>query len=319
MAVLLTLPFLPRLLVLVNFLKLYWFTMNCLLSVTALWAFSFSLIGVYLSGQVDSYLAVLIRIALATVIFLPFLRPSLLLPRHRWLLMGIGAVQLGIMYIFFYQSFLLLSVPEVLLFTILTPIYIALLDDMLFKRFTPFYLLIAGIAILGAAIIRYDGIGSDFWTGFLVVQGANICFALGQVGYRRLFTDLPDGLKWHHVFGWFFIGALGVALPSFLVLGDVSRMPETSIQWGVLAWLGLVASGVGYYIWNQGATKVDAGTLAVMNNALIPAGLLVNVLIWNREADIPRLLAGGSILILALWLTQWRTRQVMDTKSELSS
>lgn len=46
--------------------------MGYLISVTALWAFSFSLIGVYLAGQVDGYFAVLIRVTLAMLVFLPF-------------------------------------------------------------------------------------------------------------------------------------------------------------------------------------------------------------------------------------------------------
>ncbi|MGO2149141.1 carboxylate/amino acid/amine transporter [Halomonas sp.] len=279
--------------------------MGYLISVTALWAFSFSLIGVYLAGQVDSYFAVLVRVTLAMLVFLPFLRPSLLRGKQRITLMALGAIQLGVMYTFLYQSFLLLSVPEVLLFTIFTPVYIALLDDLLFGRFTPIYLLTALLAVVGAAVIRYDGIDSGFWLGFFVVQGANLCFALGQVGYRRLAADLPADLAWHNVFGWFFIGAMVVALPAYLLLGDSAALPSTPLQWGVLAWLGLAASGVGYFAWNQGATRVDAGTLAIMNNALIPAGLLVNLVIWSREADIVRLLLGALIMAASLWLNHW--------------
>lgn len=284
--------------------------MGYLISVTALWAFSFSLIGVYLAGQVDGYFAVLVRVTLAMLVFLPFLRPSLLRGKQRFALMGLGAIQLGVMYTFLYQSFLLLSVPEVLLFTIFTPVYIALLDDLMFGRFTPMYLITALLAVIGAAIIRYDGVDSGFWLGFFVVQGANLCFALGQVGYRRLAAGLPPTLAWHNVFGWFFIGAMVVALPAYLLFGNSAALPSTSLQWGVLAWLGLVASGVGYFAWNQGATKVDAGTLAIMNNALIPAGLLVNLLIWNRDADIVRLSVGALIMAASLWLNHWwKTRR----------
>ncbi|MFC7369945.1 MULTISPECIES: carboxylate/amino acid/amine transporter [Vreelandella] len=279
--------------------------MGYLVSVTALWAFSFSLIGVYLAGQVDSYFAVLVRVTLAMLVFLPFLRPSLLRGRQRLALMALGAVQLGVMYTFFYQSFLLLSVPEVLLFTIFTPVYIALLDDLMFKRFTPIYLVTAVLAVLGAGVIRYDGIDSGFWLGFLVVQGANLCFAIGQVGYRRLAADLPPTLAWHNVFGWFFIGAMVVALPAFLLFGNMSALPSTSMQWSVLAWLGLIASGIGYFAWNQGATKVDAGTLAIMNNALVPAGLVVNLVIWNRDADMGKLILGAAIMAASLWLNHW--------------
>lgn len=279
--------------------------MGYLVGVTALWAFSFSLIGVYLAGQVDSYFAVLVRVTLAMLVFLPFLRPSLLRGKQRLALMALGAIQLGVMYTFFYHSFLLLSVPEVLLFTIFTPVYIALLDDLMFKRFTPIYLITAILAVIGAGVIRYDGIDSGFWLGFLVVQGANLCFAIGQVGYRRLAADLPPTLAWHNVFGWFFIGAMLVALPAFLLFGNSAALPSTSLQLGVLAWLGLVASGVGYFAWNQGATRVDAGTLAIMNNALVPAGLIVNLVIWNRDADMGKLLLGAAIMGASLWLNHW--------------
>ncbi|MFI0474536.1 carboxylate/amino acid/amine transporter [Halomonas sp. HMF6819] len=279
--------------------------MGCLVGVTALWAFSFSLIGVYLAGQVDSYFAVLVRVSLALLVFLPFLRPKLLNWRDRFTLMALGALQLGVMYTFLYHSFLLLSVPEVVLFTVLTPIYIALLDDLLFRRFTPIYLVTATLAVIGAAVIRYQGVDSGFWLGFLVVQGANLSFAIGQVGYRRLAARQSQSLAWHHVFGWFFIGALIVALPVFLLFGDAAALPTTTLQWGVLAWLGLAASGVGYFAWNQGATRVDAGTLAIMNNALVPAGLIVNLVIWNRDAELGRLALGGLIIVASLWLNQW--------------
>ncbi|EPC01362.1 membrane protein [Litchfieldella anticariensis FP35 = DSM 16096] len=286
--------------------------MGYLIGVTALWAFSFSLIGVYLSGQVDSYFAVLMRIALAALLFLPFLRPGRLSHVHKLALMGIGAIQLGLMYVFFYQSFLLLSVPEVLLFTIFTPLYVTLIDDAMAGRFTPFYLLTAAIAVGGAAVIRYQGVDSGFWLGFLVVQGANVCFALGQVAYRYLAARLPKDLPHRSVFGWFYLGALALAVFAFGLFGNPHMLPTTSVQWGVLAWLGLAASGLGYFLWNKGATQVDAGALAIMNNALIPAGLLVNLLIWNRDADLPRLALGGAIIVVSLLVNEWwaKRRQV---------
>ena len=103
--------------------------MRYLFSVTLLWAFSFSLIGVYLAGQVDAWFSVLMRIALATLVFLPFLKFKKTPKPLAIKLMLIGAIQLGAMYSFYYHSFLYLSVPEVLLFTVMTPIYITLLND----------------------------------------------------------------------------------------------------------------------------------------------------------------------------------------------
>ncbi|QHJ13882.1 hypothetical protein FX988_04163 [Paraglaciecola mesophila] len=278
-----------------------------LVTVTVLWAFSFSLIGEYLAGSVDSYFAVLTRVLLASLLFLPFLKVSLLTPKQKLALGVLGALQLGMMYIFFYHSFLYLSVPEVLLFTIFTPLYVTMLNDALFKRFTPFHMMCALIATAGAAIIRFEGVSEHFWAGFCIVQGANLCFALGQVGYRKLATTFQPEVTNHNIFAWFYLGALAVALPAFFLFGNTNQLPQTPTQWGVLFWLGVVASGLGYYFWNQGALKVSAGTLAIMNNALIPAGLIVNLLLWQKDTDFSRLVFGAAIIAIALWLSQKRS------------
>lgn len=283
--------------------------MRYLWFVTALWAFSFSLIGVYLSGHVDSYFAILVQKALACAVFAPFLLVRELRTTTIIQLMGVGAVQIGLMSIFYYQAFGWLTVPELLLFTIFTPVYITLIDDLLARRFSPGYLVTAIGAIAGAAVIRYHHLSSGYWVGFFLIQGANVCFAVGQVWYRRVAADLPTGLRTTRVFGWFFLGALPVAIAAFALLGNADKLPTTSVQWSVIAWLGIGASALGYFFWNQGATRVDAGALAIMNNALIPAGLIVNVVIWNRDADLVRLATGALIILAALAINTRLSRQ----------
>lgn len=273
--------------------------MPYLLAITILWAFSFSLIGVYLAGQVDPWFSVFIRIILATLVFLPFMRFNNINNPLRLKLMAIGAVQLGLMYVFYYHSFLYLTVPEVLLFTILTPVYITLLNDLLDRSFNGKFLISALIAVAGALAIRFENITSDFIIGLLLVQGANLCFAIGQVTYKRLIHKMAD-VKQHEIFGWFFVGAAIVATLTYALFGDPEKLPTTTTQWSVLIYLGFIASGIGYFIWNKGATLVDVGSLAVMNNLLVPTGILVNVLIWNKDADLLRLMLGGGIILLAL-------------------
>ena len=95
---------------------------------------------------------------------------------------------------------------------------------------------------------------------------------------------------------------------AFALFGDLSRLPHTPVQWGVLMWLGLVASGLGYFMWNKGATQVDTGTLAVMNNAL------VNFALWNQHPDWLRLAAGGMLILLSLQVSRYfRLRSVPVT------
>lgn len=283
--------------------------MILLLLTTVLWAFSFSLIGVYLAGQVDGWFAVLVRVALAALVFLPFLRWRGVQAKQALLYMALGACQLGVMYLFYYQSFLYLSVPEVLLFTIMTPIYVTLIYDLMQGNQLRWgYLFSALLAVLGALIIRYNPLSPQFLLGFALIQGANICFAIGQVGYKRVMEISP--MPQRNAFSWFYLGALCIALPAWLLFGHHQMMPTTGLQWGILIWLGVGASGMGYFMWNYGATQVDAGTLAIMNNVLIPAGLLVNLAIWQQHPDWIRLIAGGAVIALSLWVhRRWIVRR----------
>lgn len=272
-----------------------------LIIVTIVWSFSFSFIGIYLSGQVDTWFAVVMRVLLAFVTFIPFFRIKNILPKQMVSLMGVGACQLGIMYFFYYNSFQYISVPEVLLFTITTPIYVTIIYDLLQRhRLRLSYLLTAVIAVIGAAIIRYDHISSQFIIGFLLIQGANIVFALGQVGYKRIMELYP--LPQHHAFAWVYLGAIIVASIGWLIFGDSSKLPTSSLQWWIIVWLGVVASGLCYFLWNYGATKIDSGTLAIMNNVVIPTGILVNVIIWHQSIDWGRFSLGSVVIVFALIL-----------------
>ena len=281
--------------------------MTLLILITLLWAASFSLIGVYLAGQVDGYLVVFIRMVLALITVLPLFRWRHLSPQNGQLpqlakLAVIGAVQIGAMYLFLYHAFLYLSIAEVLLFTIFTPLYITLIDELILNRkhLPLLWWIAAAVSVCGAAIIRYQPLSDDFITGFFLIQAANACFAAGQVAYKRLPTGKT--LEQSQQFAAFFFGASVIAGLGVLLFGDLTKMPTTNLQWGILLWLGIVASGLGYLGWNLSGRRVNTGQLATMNNALIPAGILVNVIFWEQSFDYTRLSIGALIIILAVWL-----------------
>ncbi len=268
---------------------------------TLLWAASFSLIGEFLAGQVDSWFSVLMRVSLAALVFLPFLRWRGISTKVIALYMLVGACQLGIMYLFVFQAYNYLTVAEFLLFTVLTPLYVTLIYDLLERQKLRWgYVFSSLLAVIGAAIIRFDHLSESFWIGLLFVQLANISFAIGQVGYKRMMEIHP--IPQRQAFSWFYLGATAIALTGWLLFGNKSLLPTTSIQWTVLLWLGIGASGIGYFMWNYGATQVDAGTLAIMNNMLIPAGLLVNFAIWQQQPDWISFTIGGSLIVASLWV-----------------
>ena len=277
--------------------------MALLIITTILWAFSFSLFGEYLAGHVDSYFAVLVRVGLAALVFLPFLRTRGHSLKTIGLYMLVGAMHL--------------TVSELLLFTVLTPLYITLIYDLMSKRRLRWgYAFSALLAVIGAGIIRYDQVTDHFWTGLLLVQLSNISFAIGMVGYKRLMETRP--MPQHNAFAWFYIGAFLVAVVAWFMLGNAQKMPETTLQWGILVFLGVAASGIGYFMWNYGATQVDAGTLGIMNNMHVPAGLLVNLAIWHQQPHWPSFITGAMVILASLWVhRKWvapRSEQTADDR-----
>lgn len=278
--------------------------MHYLLVVTLLWAFSFSLIGEYLAGHVDPDFAVLARVSIAALVFLPF---TLWRGLPRPLILGFwlaGALQFGITYLCLYRSFTVLSVPEVLLFTVLTPIYVTLIDDALNRRCNYWALVAALVAVLGGALIRFKPLAGDYLVGFLLLQLANLTFAMGQVLCRRLLLHYPIEQPLYRFFGHFFLGAMLLAAPAFFIFGDLQKLPSTAIQWGVLLWMGLFATALGMYWWVKGSVQVSAGSLAVINELHVPAGLIINILIWNRDTDLTRLALGALVIMASLWIAR---------------
>ena len=284
--------------------------MSYLLIVNLIWSFSFSLIGQYLAGQVDSDFAVLARVAVAALFFLPFTvwrGLPVRLAAGFWLA---GALQFGITYLCLYRSFSVLTVPEVLLFTVLTPIYVTLIEDALERRFNRWALFAAAVAVGGGILIRWQPLAGDFLWGFVLLQIANATFAAGQVLCRHLLLRHPVELPLYRFFGHFFLGALVLVLPSFLIFGNPDKLPVTAVQWGVLLWMGLFATALGLFWWVKGSVRVDSGTLAVMNELHVPLGLLVNLLIWNRDADLAKIALGGSVILLSLGISRLGRRPV---------
>jgi drug/metabolite transporter (DMT)-like permease len=271
-----------------------------LLAVSLLWAFSFGLVARV--SPLGAALVASVRALLALALFLPFLRLKGLPVRKGLALGAVGALQFGLMYVFYTASFHWLHAGEVALLTLLTPLLVALAEDALalsvaWRALGVAVLAVAGTAVcLGARITQ-----APVLKGFLLVQAANACFALGQVAYRRVARGMgrPD----HQVMGLLYGGAALVTLAAALPGLEFARLGQiTGSQALVLAYLGLAASGLGFFLFNAGARRVSVGTLAVFNNAKVPLGVLVSGVVFGERLDLPRLLLGGGIIALALVL-----------------
>ena len=273
--------------------------MPLLLLASLVWAFSFGLIKGQLAG-LDATAVATLRLLCALLVFLPFLRRRGLPLNLQVRLAVIGAVQFGLMYVLYLRAFAVLQAYEVALFTIFTPIYLALLDAAVEHRWQPRHLAAAILSLGGAGILLWHrGVSTGAVGGFLLVQGSNLCFAAGQLAYKRLRPRL-EGSADAAIFALPYAGALAATAVASLFFTDWTAFRLTLPQAGVIVYLGVVASGLCFFWWNLGATRVNTGTLAVFNNAKIPLGVAVSLLFFGESADLPRLLLSAALMLAAV-------------------
>ncbi len=282
-----------------------------LLIASLLWAFSFGLIKRYLAG-VDANLVATVRLLLSALLFVPLLRRKRAAQVPVATLVGIGALQYGVMYVAYIHAYRYLAGHEVALLTVLTPLYVTLVHDALERRFHLGAAGAATLAVAGAGIIVYrapDTEGAAL--GVLLIQVSNACFAAGQVWYRRVMIRVRGGgsrVPDASVFGWLYLGGLVVAGSAALVTVDAGMVRLSGTQLGVLLYLGLLPSGVAFFLWNAGAARSRAGTLAAMNNLKVPLAVGVALVVFGEKADLVRLLVGGGVIIGAVAGYEWWQR-----------
>lgn len=277
--------------------------MALLFIVSMIWAFSFGLIKGNLAG-VDSTFVAFARLFIAALVFLPFLKVKGVEWKTRLKLAFTGFVQFGLMYIFYLAAFQSLQAYEVALFTIFTPIFVTLSDDLFSRRFNLLHMIVALVTVAGTWVIEGQALQTQaVWNGFILVQASNLCYAFGQIYYRRIMGQHPE-LQDHQVFGLLYIGGVVVTLLATLFLTPLSSISLSVKQILTLIYLGAIASGLSFFLWNIGGRRVNAGTLAIFNDLKIPLAVVVSLLVFGEQANLLRLVIGGIIIIGALILNE---------------
>jgi len=243
-----------------------------------LWSLSFALIG---ANDIDPNLLTAARLGLAFIAFAPltFSRRAVRKPGklRAAQLVAIGALQYGLMYFLVHKAYGFLEGHEVALLTITTPLYVVFFEGYVTRHPPARVWGAAALAVAAAFVLRRDFLGDDlggasYWKGVGLVQGANLAWAAGLVLYRKLespSTATPGR------FGWMFLGGFLFAAPIAIGTVSASDLQLTAREVGVITYLGLIPSGLAFFLWNRGATQVGVGSLAVMNNLKVPLAVTV--------------------------------------------
>lgn len=275
-----------------------------LLTVSLIWSFSFVIIKGNLTA-LDANLVAFLRLFLAFLVFLPFFRIGKLTRGLFWRLLGIGAVQFGLMYSAYTAAFSYLPAYILVLLTATTPLYVVFFDLLLARRNTPLFWGAALAGVLGAWLLQYQGNPLEFnWKGVFLLQLSNLAFAAGQIYYRKLALSSQH---WDNraFFSIVYLGGTLFTLLSCLCTGSWNDLPQITVkQWMLLGYLGIIASGLCFFLWNVGGTKVSAGTYALLNNLKIPLGVLISLWFLGEQCNLILLAITLGIFMVSAWLCE---------------
>lgn len=285
-----------------------------LIIASLIWAFSFSPLKVNLV-DLDSSFVAWARLMIAFFVFLPFFRLKFLTPRLILHLFFLGAFQCGLFYVCYTEAFQYLDGYQVALFTIFMPIYVTIFDNIERRQLDWFNLCMALLAVIGAAIISYQlAIPFDhIFLGFLLMQISNICFSFGQIEYRRL-RHLHPQINDRQIYALFLFGAVILTAITTTWRGGWASFELLTVThiW-VLLFLGALATGLGFLLWNAGSVSTHIGVLAVMNNIKIPLAVFVSITIFREQTNILRLILGGGLMVIAVIFAEYYRNRTPKT------
>lgn len=258
--------------------------MAYLIAISILWSFSFGIIKYGLAG-IDSSFISFARNVIALTFFSSVTIYNIKKFSFDLKLVGIGALQFGLMYIFYIESYQYLPAYLIATFTITTPIYVVLASKYLngnsLNRNGIYAIL---LVIIGSYLMRFNSLNlEDYILGFVLIQCANIFFATGQILFKK-WNDKNKDKDIVHNFSQLFFGATLIT-SIFYFLGSSESAILTQSNLFSLLFLGIISSGIGFLMWNIGATKVSAEKLAIMNNAVIPIAIFNSYLIFGEEIN----------------------------------
>ena len=270
-----------------------------LIIVSILWSFSFGIIKYSLSGVDSSYIS-FIRSLIALLFFSSISIYNIKKFTLDLKLILIGALQFGLMYIFYIQSYAYLPAYLIATFTITTPIFVGLASKYIARQsMSKNGIYAISLVIIGSFLMRINFVNPlDYWFGFLLIQCANLFFASGQILFKEWKIE-NDGTDILHNFSQMFLGATLVTSLFYLFSSSGSNQLSSENLFALI-FLGLISTGLGFLFWNLGSLKVTNDKLAVMNNLIIPIAILNSYFIFGEQIDSSTFIPGMICFYLAL-------------------
>ena len=152
------------------------------------------------------------------------------------------------------------------------------------------------MSVIGAGIIVWQNISFDMIVkGVLLMETTNCSFALGQVLWKKYVADSTAKYM-----SSAYLGAGLFVLPFMLTNTNLLTISFNLPQLVSIIYLGVIPTGLGFWLWNKGAVNVKYSTLAIMNNLKIPLAVFFSIFIFHEKINIQNFAIGTGIILLSI-------------------
>jgi len=228
-------------------------------------------------------------VGIASWPFRPGAARALRQPAEVW---ALGVYGLFGYHFFYFTALRLAPAVEANLVNYLWPLLIVLFSAMLpGERLKPHHVIGAALGFLGAGLIVTGGRGLDVAGEHVPGYAAALVCALVWSSYSvlsRRFGAVPSDAV-----AGFCLATAALALLCHLAL-ETTVWPRDTIGWGAIVALGLLPTGLAFYVWDIGMKRGDIQVLGALSYATPVLSTLLLVAIGRGEA--------GPVVIVALIL-----------------
>jgi drug/metabolite transporter (DMT)-like permease len=274
-----------------------------LLGAVTIWGSTF-VITKFLLSDIGPFMVIGLRLTISLLVITPFaMRHGFhwkMIVEKRFLLFGLTGIALyfGLSNTGLDRS----TAANAALIQAANPAAVALLSVMfLQEKITWQRAMGIGLSILGVLLI--SGIpstdGQSTLVGNLLIVGSVIAWAIYTVQGKKL-TGNTDPLA--ATTASFYTGLIWLAPFIFLELRQSGFPFISPLSWLAIAYLGIFASALAYFLWNDALRSVDASIAGPFINLIPIIGLIFSILVGERIFTIQ--IIGGLIAITGVFFTQ---------------
>lgn len=283
-----------------------------LLLTMALWGGTF-IAGRLVVQEMGPFVAAFCRFAVATVSLVALTyavegslpRP----PRHLWLSLGLlGLTGIFAYNVFFFSGLQTVEAGRAALIIALNPMAIALGSVIFLKEpLSRTKLLGIGLSLVGAAFVISGGnplglLRGDIGRGEILILGCVVSWMSYTLLGKAVMRELSPFAATTYACGSGSLLLLGPAVATGLGRAMMASSPTT---WLGIAYLGILGSAVGFSWYYDGLRQLGPARAGVFIN-LVPVFAIVMAAVLLGEQPTPSLLAGGSLVLLGVAITNRR-------------